>query len=84
MLFKKKKRQREKVADVKENAEKCQCNDCPTNPDQTLLYCARGITSKPQEQVRALGCSCPLCHVFHEYKLSGCYLCLTPPKINEP
>ena len=76
MFFKRKKQQMKRLTDTEDNVSKCLCTECPTNPDSTSLYCARGITEKPLEKVRALGCSCALCPVFHEYNLSGCYLCL--------
>ena len=76
MFFKRKKRENKPVPDTKEAIDKCLCTECPSNPDQTVLYCSRGLTKKPIEQVRALGCSCAFCPVFHEYRLSGCYLCL--------
>ena len=71
------------VPDTKENLEKCLCSECLTNPEEGL-YCARGITSKPVDQVRALGCNCALCPVFHEHKLTeSCYLCLQQSKTTE-
>ena len=80
-MFLKHKEQNEKqVPDNNENINKCLCMECPTNPDITSLYCARGITKKPIDEVRALGCSCAFCHIYHEYKLAGCYLCLSKPK----
>ena len=75
MLFKHKTQPKTELVDSEENMKKCLCTECPTNPENGL-FCVRGITSKPIESVRALGCSCALCPIFHEYKLSGCYLCL--------
>ena len=79
MFFKRKKQEKKSFPDTEETIEKCLCTECPTNHDQTVLYCARGITKKPIGEVRALGCSCAFCPVFHEYRLSGCYLCLNKP-----
>ena len=79
MVFRHKKKERKPVPDNEETIKKCLCTECPTNPDQAVLYCARGITKKPLDQVRALGCSCAFCPIFHEHKLSGCYLCLNKP-----
>ena len=79
MLFKRKKHEKKQVPDTEEIMNKCLCIECPTNPDKACLYCARGITKKPVDQVRALGCNCAFCPVFHEYNLSGCYLCLNKP-----
>ncbi|MCW4053809.1 MAG: DUF2769 domain-containing protein [Candidatus Bathyarchaeota archaeon] len=77
MLFKRKKKEKQTVPDTEATTNKCLCSECPTNPDKTGLYCARGITKSPLEQVRALGCNCAFCPVFHEYNLSGCYICLS-------
>lgn len=79
MFFKRKKKERKPVPDNEESVNKCLCTECPTNPDKTAIYCARGITKKPIEKVRTLGCSCAFCPIYHEYHLSGCYLCLTKP-----
>ena len=68
------------LVDSEENIKKCLCFECPTNPENGL-FCVRGITSKPINQVRALGCNCAFCSIFHEYKLSGCYLCLNKAKV---
>ena len=78
MLFKRAK-QRKPVPDNEETENKCHCTECLTNPDKTVLYCARGITKKQVDQVRALGCNCVFCPIYHENKLAGCYLCLNPP-----
>ncbi len=81
MLLKRKKIQPKKeLVDSEENMAKCLCTECPTNPEEGL-YCVRGVTKKRVEEVRALGCSCALCPIFHEYELSGgCYLCLNQVK----
>ena len=71
MFFKRKKQQEKPVPDTKETMNKCLCTRCPTNLE-TGLYCARGVTSKPVDQVRALGCSCAFCPNYHEYELRGC------------
>ncbi len=79
MLSRTKKQEKKASAGAKEETmDKCLCTECPTNPDLATVYCERGITSKTPENVRALGCSCAFCPVYHECKLSGCYLCLNP------
>jgi hypothetical protein len=78
MLFRHDK-QKKPVPDTEETRNKCHCTECLTNPDGTVSYCARGITKKPIDQVRALGCNCVFCPIYHEHKLAGCYLCLNPP-----
>jgi hypothetical protein len=75
MHFGQKMQSKKELVDSEEDMTKCLCPECPTNPEDGL-FCVRGLTSKPIEQVRALGCDCALCSIFHEYKLSGCYLCL--------
>ena len=79
MLFRHKKK--EQLVDSEDNMSmsKCLCTECLTNPEEGL-YCARGVTSKPIEQVRALGCSCAFCSIYHKYGLKGCYLCINNPK----
>ncbi len=74
-----KKQDKETVPDTEETANKCLCTECLTNPDGAVLYCARGVTQKQIDKVRALGCECVFCKIYHEHKLAGCYLCLNPP-----
>jgi hypothetical protein len=49
-------RKKKELVDSEENINKYLCTECPTNPEKGL-YSVRGVTSKPIEQVRALGCN---------------------------
>lgn len=66
-----------KVADTKENMEKCSCSGCPSF-DQCMkdnsegLFCARGKTSC---ELNKNGCICGACPVASENKLDKMYYC---------
>ena len=63
MHFGQKMQSKKELVDSEENMTKCLCPECPTNPEDGL-FCVRGLTSKPIEQVRALGCDCALCSII--------------------
>lgn len=55
------------------NAKNCICPTCPTWPNEGVLFCARGKSSK---NPIAKGCECPNCLVWSQYTLSSQYYCL--------
>lgn len=66
-----------KVADTKENLDKCVCGKCPTYDDcarekMELLYCAKGVSSCALEEK---GCICGTCPVHSENQLVSGYFC---------
>jgi hypothetical protein len=63
-----------KVPDIRENADRCVCPDCPTKPaDDKTLYCARG---KSPTDVRQRGCLCGDCPLTPDYRLTRSYYCV--------
>ena len=74
-----------KVDDTPENMEICKrfCGPCPTfkpnDPNEVephALFCARGASSKPREQIEDKGCNCFNCDVFRKYGLEGGWFCI--------
>jgi len=74
-----------KVTDTPENMEVCRkfCGPCPTFKPNRLnevkphaLFCARGKSSKPTDQIENNGCFCPTCVVFEKYDLIGGWFCI--------
>jgi hypothetical protein len=74
-----------KVPDTQENLEICKrfCGPCPTFKPNELnkispnaLFCARGQSEKPVEEIEDKGCSCFGCEVFQKYKISGGWFCM--------
>ena len=74
-----------KVPDTPENMEICKkfCGPCPTfKPNQLnehppmALFCARGASEKPKDQITDNGCNCFGCGVFQNYELSGGWFCI--------
>jgi hypothetical protein len=69
-----------KVPDTTENLEICKqfCGPCPTFKPNDLnrvkpnaLFCARGASAKPKNQIKDKECFCPGCGVFKKYQLEG-------------
>lgn len=59
------------------------CGPCPSfKPNQLnefephALFCSRGQTEKPIDQVEDKGCSCFGCGLFSQYELKGGYFCM--------
>jgi hypothetical protein len=73
------------VPDTPENMVICKrfCGPCPTFKPNGLnevkphaLFCARGKSSKPTDQIENSGCFCPTCGVFEKYDLIGGWFCM--------
>jgi hypothetical protein len=61
------------VPDTPQNAERCNCSGCPSNPEQSLeLHCGRMIYRK---HIERKGCLCSTCPILRTYELSGEYYC---------
>jgi len=74
----------EPVLDTPENMEICKkfCGPCPSFKPNKLneaephaLFCARGKTTIPMDQVKDNGCNCFKCGVFSNYDLEGGWFC---------
>ncbi len=60
------------VPDTPENAQRCNCPGCPSNPTPLAeLFCGR----EHAEAVEERGCLCMQCPVYRVYNLSGDYYC---------
>jgi hypothetical protein len=79
----------EKVPDTPENMEICKrfCGPCPTFKPNELqkvkphaLFCARGKSEKPKDQITNNGCNCPDCGVSEKYGLVGGWYCIQDMK----
>ncbi|MHA2123093.1 MAG: DUF2769 domain-containing protein [Promethearchaeota archaeon] len=75
----------EKVPDTPENMEVCKrfCGPCPTFKPNELqkvkphaLFCARGKSEKPKDQIDNKGCNCLDCGIFEKYGLKGGWYCI--------
>lgn len=73
------------VDDNEENIATCKkfCGPCPTFKPNALntvpphmLFCARGASEKPVEEIEDKGCSCFGCPVFLDYEMQGGWLCI--------
>jgi hypothetical protein len=73
------------VPDTPENMEICIkfCGACPTHKSNKLggappmaLFCARGASSKPKDEIVDNGCNCFGCEVFQVYELKGGWFCI--------
>ena len=73
------------VEDNSENMEICKkfCGPCPTFKPNKLnevephaLFCARGASVKPAEDIENKGCNCFECGVFKKYGLKGGFFCI--------
>ena len=73
------------VPDTQENLEICKknCGPCPTFKPNDLhevepgaLFCARGASEKPKDEIDDNGCSCMECPIFDEYDLEGGWFCI--------
>lgn len=66
---------RTKVADSKENRQKCICRLCDSYPldcEGELLFCG---TNASKCEINAKTCLCNKCPVYKEYNLKGIYYC---------
>ena len=61
-----------KVADVSDNEARCICGGCPSDPADSILYCAKG---KSAHGIYRRGCICGDCEIFKEYGLVSGYYC---------
>jgi hypothetical protein len=59
------------------------CGPCPTfMPNELnqhppmMLFCSRGKSAKPAEEITDNGCSCPGCGNWQKYKLEGGWFCI--------
>ncbi len=75
----------ETVPDTPENMEVCKrfCGPCPTFKPNELnkfephaLFCARGKSEKPTDQIVNKGCYCPDCGILLKYGLEGGWFCI--------
>ncbi|MFX1358651.1 MAG: DUF2769 domain-containing protein [Promethearchaeota archaeon] len=73
------------VPDIEDNLKVCRksCGLCPSFKlnklnefEPHVLFCARGKTSIPKEQVVNKGCSCFGCELFSKYELEKGYFCM--------
>ncbi|CAG1005970.1 methylamine---glutamate N-methyltransferase subunit C [Methanosarcinales archaeon] len=63
------------VQNTPENRKNCLCPECPSYPhdcEAEILYCSMG---KSICDIKASGCTCSLCSVYFENKLTGLYFC---------
>ena len=74
-----------KVADNEENMGICRqfCGPCPTFKPNKInevtphaLFCARGPSTKPPEEIEDKGCNCFGCPVFRDHELQGGWFCI--------
>jgi hypothetical protein len=74
-----------KVEDNKENMEICKqfCGPCPSFKPNNLneiephaLFCVRGASEKPNNEIDDNGCNCFNCGVFKKHDLEGGYFCI--------
>lgn len=68
-----------KVDDIRDNATRCLCPDCPVyslcmGRADEKLYCARGATECDTGKG---SCICPDCSVYVDYELDKLYFCRT-------
>jgi hypothetical protein len=72
------------VPDTPENMEICIkfCGTCPTHKANNLmavppmaLFCARGPSTKPKNEIEDKGCNCFGCTVYQNYELQGGWFC---------
>lgn len=72
------------VPDTPENGAICAkfCGPCPTfipnklnESPPMMLFCSRGASTVPKDQIKDNGCSCPGCEVFTKYELEGGWFC---------
>jgi hypothetical protein len=75
----------QKVPDNEENMNICKqfCGPCPTFKPNKLnevapnaLFCARGASEKPKEEIEENKCNCFNCGVFKKYDLEGGWFCI--------
>jgi hypothetical protein len=59
------------------------CGPCPSFKPNKLnefephaLFCSRGKTAKPMDQVEDKGCNCFKCGLFSKYDLEGGWFCM--------
>ncbi len=73
------------VPNTEENMNICKrfCGPCPTFKPNKLnelephaLFCARGKTTKPLDQVEDKGCNCFKCDLFSKFDLEGGWFCM--------
>ncbi len=73
------------VENNEENINTCKkfCGPCPTfKPNglntvpPNMLFCSRGQSSKPVEEIEDKGCSCFGCPIFPEHQLEGAWFCM--------
>ena len=73
------------VADNEENMAICRvfCGGCPSFKPNELqmvapnaLFCARGQSTKPVEEIEDKGCSCFGCSVYIDHELEGAWFCM--------
>jgi hypothetical protein len=66
------------VPDTPENAQRCSCPGCPSNPSgSTELYCGRPLAVP--DLVRK-GCLCGICPLTKVYDLDDEYYCAGGPE----
>ncbi len=72
------------VPDTLESMEVCKrlCGTCPSFKSNQLnefepcaLFCTRGESHKPREEIGDKGCYCLKCELFSEYDLVGGWFC---------
>jgi hypothetical protein len=73
------------VENNEENIAICKqfCGPCPTfKPNglntvkPNMLFCARGQSEKPVEEIEDKGCNCFGCPIFRDHELKGAWFCM--------
>lgn len=77
------------MAKIVENNEanlnicKANCGPCPMfKPNELMkhpphaLFCARGASEKPRDQIKKSSCNCFECPIMKDYDLKDGYFCL--------
>ncbi len=73
------------VENSEENIAICRkfCGPCPTfKPNglntvkPNMLFCSRGQSEKPVEEIEDKGCSCFGCPIFTDHELQGGWFCM--------
>jgi hypothetical protein len=73
------------VPDTEENMKICGqfCGPCPSFKPNKInefephaLFCSRGQSQKPRDQIENKGCSCFGCGLYSQYELEKGYFCM--------
>ncbi|MFX1315762.1 MAG: DUF2769 domain-containing protein [Promethearchaeota archaeon] len=73
------------VPNTEESVTECRkfCRFCPSLKlnqlnefEPHLLFCSRGKTIKPRDQLKSKGCNCFGCGLFSKYQLEKGFFCM--------